>query len=144
MHIRGRQRPTRPARRSSTICSLPIISRATNGAPRPRQKRRNKPLFRGDLRICATGRRGASIGLDPGRSGTISPILGFFISVSLNCSDYLSTVDLVTEIPIFANSPTIRGEPHIGFIEDMVRINSLTSCAIGGRPGSPDRDNLRQ
>ena len=57
---------------------------------------------------------------------------------------YLSTVDFVTAMPIFANSPTMRGEPHVGFIDDIVRISSLTSSATGGRPGSPDPDNFVQ
>lgn len=33
----------------------------------------------------------------------------------------------LTEMPSFANLPTIRGEPQVGFIDDVVRISAFTS-----------------
>ena len=48
---------------------------------------------------------------------------------------YFSTVDLVTSMPTFRSSPTIRGDPHVGFARHMSRINLRTSLAIAGRPG---------
>jgi hypothetical protein len=57
---------------------------------------------------------------------------------------YFSTVDFATSIPIFASSPTIRGDPQSGLAEDILRIRSRTSPETVGRPGFPDRLSLRQ
>jgi hypothetical protein len=50
---------------------------------------------------------------------------------------YFSTVHLATSMPHLRRSPTIRGEPHIGFARHMSRISSRTSLAMAGRPGVP-------
>ncbi len=42
------------------------------------------------------------------------------------------TVDLVTSMPTFRSSPTIRGEPHVGFACYMSRISLRTSLAVAG------------
>ena len=50
---------------------------------------------------------------------------------------YVSTVDLATSMPSFCSSPTIRGEPQVGFACHIVWISSRTSLATAGRPGVP-------
>jgi hypothetical protein len=50
---------------------------------------------------------------------------------------YFSTVDLATSMPSLRSSPTIRGEPQVGFAHHIVRMSSRTSLAIAGRPGFP-------
>ena len=62
----------------------------------------------------------------------------------LTLTMYFSTVDFATAIPSFPSSPTMWGEPHVGFIVDSVRINSLISLAIAGRPGFPFLINRAQ
>jgi len=51
---------------------------------------------------------------------------------------------IVTVIPGLANSPTIRGEPRVGCMGDIVPYISLTSAEIGGRPGLREPDGFRQ
>ena len=46
--------------------------------------------------------------------------------------------------PSLLSSPTMRGEPHVGLLHHMSRINSRTSFEMGGRPGLPLRLNRRQ
>src|SRR5439155_4561532 len=50
---------------------------------------------------------------------------------------YFSTVDLATLRPSFRSSPTIRGDPHVGFACHIARISSRTSLIMAGRPGVP-------
>jgi hypothetical protein len=50
---------------------------------------------------------------------------------------YVSTVDFATSIPSFRSSPTIRGEPHVGFACHIAWISARTSWATAGRPGVP-------
>jgi len=64
---------------------------------------------------------------------------GFFVRTM-----YFSTVDFDALIPSFASSPTICGEPQVGFIADMVRISSWTSLGVAGRPGLPFLDSRVQ
>ena len=66
--------------------------------------------------------------------------LGGFLVLAM----YFSTVDFETVMPSFASSPTICGEPQVGFIVDMVRISSWTSLDVAGRPGLPFFDNRVQ
>ena len=47
---------------------------------------------------------------------------------------YFSTVDLLTETPSFASSPTMRGEPQPGFAVDILRMSSRSSRATAGLP----------
>ena len=47
-------------------------------------------------------------------------------------------------MPSFASSPTICGEPQVGFILDRVRMSSWTSLGVAGRPGLPFLDNWVQ
>lgn len=49
----------------------------------------------------------------------------------------LRNSNFATTIPSFASSPTMCGEPHAGFMVDIVRISSLTSSGMDGLPGSP-------
>ena len=48
---------------------------------------------------------------------------------------YVSTVDFATSIPSFRSSPTIRGEPQVGFACHIAWMSSRTSLATAGRPG---------
>ena len=48
------------------------------------------------------------------------------------------------EMPSFASSPTVCGEPQVGFMVDMVRISSCTFLRVAGRPGLPFLDNRVQ
>jgi hypothetical protein len=50
---------------------------------------------------------------------------------------YFSTVDFATSIRSFRSSPTIRGEPHVGFACHIAWMSSRTSLATAGRPGVP-------
>jgi hypothetical protein len=47
---------------------------------------------------------------------------------------YFATVDWLTVMPSFCNSPWIRGAPQRGLASDMVRINAWTSAGTAGRP----------
>ena len=70
----------------------------------------------------------------------------FLVAMSFRdpqCIRYFSTVDLVTLMPNLRSSPTIRGEPHVGFACHIVRMSSRTSLAIVGRPGVPCWLNCR-
>ena len=50
---------------------------------------------------------------------------------------YFMTVDLATVTPSLASSPTIRGDPQVGFALDIRRMRSRASFATRGRPGLP-------
>ena len=50
---------------------------------------------------------------------------------------YVSTVDLATSMPSLCSSPTIRGEPQVGFACHIAWMSSRTSWATAGRPGVP-------
>src|SRR2546430_5707024 len=50
---------------------------------------------------------------------------------------YFSTVDLATLMPSLRSSPTMRGDPHIGFERHMSRMRLRTSLDMAGRPGLP-------
>lgn len=46
---------------------------------------------------------------------------------------YSSTVDFATTIPSFASSLIIFGEPHVGFMVDIMGISSWISLDVVGR-----------
>lgn len=46
--------------------------------------------------------------------------------------------------PRRASSDRIRGDPHVALSLDIVRIDSMISASIGGRPCLPARDLRRQ
>src|SRR5579862_3767979 len=48
---------------------------------------------------------------------------------------YVSTVDLATVMPSLPRSPRMRGEPHVGFAADIVRISSPDFLG-DGRPAT--------
>jgi hypothetical protein len=48
---------------------------------------------------------------------------------------YFSTVDWATSMPSLRSSPTIRGEPQVGFACHIAWMSSRTSWATAGRPG---------
>jgi hypothetical protein len=50
---------------------------------------------------------------------------------------YFSTVDFDTVMPSVRSSPTMRGEPHVGFVRHISWSKSRTSLAIGKRPVLP-------
>jgi hypothetical protein len=57
---------------------------------------------------------------------------------------YFSTVDLATSMPSFRSSPTMRGDPQVGFACHIMRISSRTSLTMVGRPDLPCWLNRRQ
>ena len=55
---------------------------------------------------------------------------------------YFSTVDLATLMPILRSSPTIRGEPQLGFERHISWMSSRTSLVMASPPAFPSDSSV--